>query len=78
MSMENIFGIAGSAINAQMVRLNLTASNIANAGTTAPQPGWMNANALALNPTARQFDALCLRYNRQLLSEGASVVRGRM
>ncbi len=35
MSMENIFGIAGSAINAQMVRLNLTASNIANAGTTA-------------------------------------------
>ena len=35
MSMENIFGVAGSAMNAQTVRLNLTASNIANAGTTA-------------------------------------------
>ena len=35
MSMENVFGIAGSALNAQLVRLNLTASNIANAGSTA-------------------------------------------
>ena len=35
MSMENIFGIAGSALNAQLIRLNLTASNIANAGSTA-------------------------------------------
>ena len=33
MSMENIFGIAGSALNAQLVRLNLTASNLANANT---------------------------------------------
>jgi len=35
MSMESIFGIAGSALNAQLIRLNLTASNIANAGSTA-------------------------------------------
>ena len=35
MSMENVFGIAGSALNAQLIRLNLTASNIANAGSTA-------------------------------------------
>ena len=35
MSFSNIFGIAASAINAQSVRLNLTASNMANADTTA-------------------------------------------
>ena len=33
MSMESIFGIAGSALSAQLVRLNLTASNLANANT---------------------------------------------
>jgi hypothetical protein len=41
-------------------------------------PGSTNVSALAYNPTARQFDALYLRYNRQLLSAVASVVRGRM
>lgn len=35
MSLSNIFDIAGSALHAQLVRLNLTASNIANAGTMA-------------------------------------------
>jgi flagellar basal-body rod protein FlgC len=35
MSLSNVFGIASSALNAQLVRLNLTASNIANAGTMA-------------------------------------------
>ena len=35
MSMDNIFGIAGSALNAQMVRMNISASNMANAGSTA-------------------------------------------
>lgn len=33
MSLDNIFGIAGSALNAQMVRINTVASNMANAGT---------------------------------------------
>jgi len=33
MSIDNIFGIAASAMNAQMVRMNSTASNMANAGT---------------------------------------------
>jgi flagellar basal-body rod protein FlgC len=33
MSISNIFGIAASAMNAQMVRMNSTASNMANAGT---------------------------------------------
>jgi len=35
MSMSNIFGIAGSAMNAQITRMNATASNMANAGTIA-------------------------------------------
>jgi flagellar basal-body rod protein FlgC len=35
MALDNIFGIAGSALNAQTVRMNTTASNLANAGTVA-------------------------------------------
>ena len=35
MAMDNIFGIAGSALNAQLTRMNATASNMANAGTVA-------------------------------------------
>jgi len=33
MPIDNIFGIAGSALNAQMARMNTVASNLANAGT---------------------------------------------
>lgn len=33
--MDNIFGIAGTALNAQLTRLNATASNLANAGTVS-------------------------------------------
>ena len=35
MAIDNIFNIAGSGMNAQMVRLNMTASNLANAGVVA-------------------------------------------
>jgi flagellar basal-body rod protein FlgC len=35
MSLFNVFDIAGSALNAQTVRLNTTASNLANAGTVS-------------------------------------------
>ena len=35
MSMDNIFGIAGTALNAQLTRMNATASNLANAGKVA-------------------------------------------
>ena len=38
MSIGNIFGIAASAMNAQMVRMNSTASNMANAGTVGASP----------------------------------------
>ena len=35
MALDSIFGIAGTALNAQMSRMNATASNLANAGTVA-------------------------------------------
>lgn len=39
MSMLNVFKIAGSAMNAQSVRLNTTASNMANADSVAGPDG---------------------------------------
>lgn len=36
MSFSSIFNIAGSALDAQSIRLNVTASNLANANTIAP------------------------------------------
>jgi len=38
-SFDNIIGVAGSAINAQLTRLNATASNLANASTVAGTEG---------------------------------------
>ena len=35
MAFDKIFGIAGSALNAQTARMNATASNLANAGAVA-------------------------------------------
>ena len=35
MSIEKIYGIAGTALNAQLTRMNATASNLANAGTVS-------------------------------------------
>ena len=35
MALDSIFGIAGTALNAQLTRMNATASNLANAGTMA-------------------------------------------
>ncbi len=35
MGIDQIFGIAGSALNAQTTRMNAVASNLANAGTVA-------------------------------------------
>lgn len=34
-TLDSVFGIAGTALNAQMVRMNTTASNLANATTVA-------------------------------------------
>ena len=33
--LKNVFGIAGTALNAQTIRLNTTASNLANAGSVS-------------------------------------------
>jgi len=38
MSLLNVFDVAGSSMNAQSVRLNVTASNLANAGSTSGDP----------------------------------------
>jgi len=35
MALDNLFGIAGSALNAQTARMNATASNLANAGAVS-------------------------------------------
>lgn len=38
MSLFNAFDVAGTAMNAQSVRLNVTASNLANAGSVSGDP----------------------------------------
>lgn len=38
MSLFNVFDVAGSAMNAQSVRMNVTASNLANAGSVGGDP----------------------------------------
>ena len=38
MSLFNVFDVAGSAMNAQSVRLNVKASNLANAGSVSGDP----------------------------------------
>jgi len=35
MQLDNVFGIAGTALNAQTIRMNATASNLANANSVA-------------------------------------------
>ncbi|KEA64330.1 Flagellar basal-body rod protein FlgC [Marinobacterium lacunae] len=39
MSLSNVFGISGSAMNAQSIRLNTTASNLANADSISSSEG---------------------------------------
>ena len=68
MSLNNIFGIAGTALNAQMVRMNATASNM--------------ANSLAPSRLARQrplrLSARCLKpcSIQQMTTPGAQYVGG--
>ncbi len=38
MSIEKIYGVASTALNAQLTRMNATASNLANASTVASTP----------------------------------------
>ena len=39
MSLFKVFDVAGTAMNAQSVRMNVTASNLANAGSVSGDPG---------------------------------------
>ncbi len=69
MSMTNIFGIAGSALNAQITRMNATASNLANAGTVS------STEAEAYRGKRAVFKALV---SEELTHAGAPYVGGVM
>ena len=63
MSMTNIFSIAGSAVSAQSQRLNVVASNLANADTVA-------------GPDGQAYKARQVVFQTQLMGEvGAAGVR---
>ena len=67
MSLNNIFGVAGTALNAQMVRMNATASNMANSGTIA------SSEADAFKAKRPVFETLL---NQQMTTQGAQFVGG--
>jgi len=51
MNLDNVFGIAGTALNAQTIRMNTTASNLANANSVSAQkPMLTAANAPCSKP----------------------------
>ena len=54
MSLDKIYGIAGTALNAQLTRMNLTASNLANQGT-------VNTTSQRLSGPRDQFSKLFCR-----------------
>ena len=67
MSIGNIFGIAGTALNAQMTRMNATASNLANADTVA------GSDAEAFRAKRAVFKALL---SKEMTHAGAPHVGG--
>ena len=56
MSMLNIFSVSGSAVSAQSQRLNVVASNLANADTVAGPDG---ASDKARSPKTTRRAAAC-------------------
>ena len=67
MPLDNIFGIASTAMNAQLVRMNTTASNLANAGTVA------ESEAKAFKAKRPVFQALV---DEEMTTAGANFVGG--
>lgn len=67
LSMDRVFGIAGTALNAQITRMNTIASNLANAGTEA------SSEAEAFRAKRPVFQALL---RREMLDAGAPWVGG--
>jgi len=67
MTIERIFGIAGTALNAQLIRMNTTASNLANAGSVT------NNEAEAFRAKRPVFKALM---DKEATNAGAPHVGG--
>lgn len=67
MAIDNIFGIAGTALNAQLTRMNATASNLANANTVA------GSDKEAFRGKRPVFKALV---DEQMLNAGSSYLGG--
>lgn len=67
MALDNIIGIAGSALNAQLTRMNATASNLANANTVA------SSEKEAFRGKRVVFKALL---DEQLVNAGANYLGG--
>ena len=67
MALDNIFGIASTAMNAQLVRMNTTASNLANSGTVA------ESEAKAFKAKRPVFQALV---DKEMTTAGADYVGG--
>jgi len=65
MSLFKVFDVAGTAMNAQSVRMNVTASNLANAGSVSGDP---NEVYRARQPLFSSFD--------QALSDGLGTSEG--
>ncbi|KAA0876581.1 flagellar basal body rod protein FlgC [Nitrincola tapanii] len=69
MSLSNVFGIAGSAMTAQTIRLNTTASNMANAESVSSSEG-------ETYRARRPVFALQAPEASQLLAQDAALVPG--
>lgn len=67
MSIDRLFGVAGTALNAQLTRMNTIASNLANAGTEA------SSEAEAFRAKRPVFQALL---SREMLHAGAPWLGG--
>lgn len=67
MALDNIIGIAGTALNAQLTRMNATASNLANANTVS------GSDKEAFRGKRTVFKALV---DEQMLNSGSSYLGG--
>ena len=67
MALDNIFGIAGSALNAQSARLNTVASNLANANTVS------NSDQTAFRAKRVVFKAIL---DQQMATPGTNTTGG--
>lgn len=67
MALDNIIGIAGTALNAQLTRMNATASNLANANTVS------GTDKEAFRGKRTVFKALV---DEQMLNAGSSYLGG--